>query len=168
MPYSPITIANEFIRRFIIDDKTNDLSPMKLQKLMFFAHGWYLAINKVGLINGEDFEAWKFGPVLPSVYHEFKCFAGTPIPKYGTVIAEDSFTWVAPPPVPAEDVETHQLIDKIKEIYGKFSAYDLSNYTHLDNTPWYEVYHTRGQNFPISNDLIREYFERQAGNSNGG
>jgi uncharacterized phage-associated protein len=41
------------------------LTPMKLQKLLYLAHGYYVAITGQPLID-EDFEAWKYGPVAPS------------------------------------------------------------------------------------------------------
>ncbi|QLH42366.1 MAG: DUF4065 domain-containing protein [Coxiellaceae bacterium] len=46
---------------------------MKLAKLIYVAHGWSLALNDVPLID-EAVQAWKFGPVIESVYHEFKHF----------------------------------------------------------------------------------------------
>ena len=51
---------------------------MKLQKLAYFAHGWNLAIRNTPLIN-ESVEAWKFGPVIPSLYHDVKGYGMEPI-----------------------------------------------------------------------------------------
>jgi uncharacterized phage-associated protein len=48
------------------------LSPMKLQKLCYYAQGLYMATHNGALLFEEDFEAWTFGPVVRSLYHEFK------------------------------------------------------------------------------------------------
>jgi len=42
MAYSAMQVANAFIRRQI-----PDLTPMKLQKLMFLAQSWYLKNHEV-------------------------------------------------------------------------------------------------------------------------
>ena len=39
-PYSAIAIANYFVD---CSKGKSDLTPMKMQKLIFIAHGWYLA-----------------------------------------------------------------------------------------------------------------------------
>src|ERR1700678_4090164 len=69
MPYPAAAIANEFIR--LARDSNRPLSPMKVQKLVYFAHGWFLAFTGKPLIN-EPIEAWQFGPVIPSLYHSLK------------------------------------------------------------------------------------------------
>jgi uncharacterized phage-associated protein len=61
MPYPAAAIANEFIK--VAKRNGVLLTPMKLQKLVYFAHGWYLALLGKPLIN-EPVEAWKFGPVI--------------------------------------------------------------------------------------------------------
>ena len=68
-------IANYFL------DKSIDLTPMKIIKLVYIAHGWHLAITDKPLI--EDYvQAWEFGPVIPDLYHEFKKYGNTPIKTY--------------------------------------------------------------------------------------
>ena len=51
-----------------------DITPMKLQKLLYFAHGYHLAVFGNPLIIGEDFEAWKDGPVVKGIYESFSSF----------------------------------------------------------------------------------------------
>ena len=57
------------------------VSPMKLQKLVYFAHGWHLAIHNRPLVN-EQVEAWKFGPVFSDLYHQIKSFGNEKIDRY--------------------------------------------------------------------------------------
>jgi uncharacterized phage-associated protein len=47
------------------------ITNLKLQKLLYYAQAWYLALNNEGIFQ-EDFQAWVHGPVLPSQYHRFK------------------------------------------------------------------------------------------------
>src|ERR1700735_3635265 len=54
------------------------LSNLKLQKLIYYAQAWHLALYNKPLFN-EDFEAWIHGPVLPSQYHRFKDNSWQPI-----------------------------------------------------------------------------------------
>ena len=69
--YSAIAVANCFLD--IADAQSRPITPLKIQKLVYIAHGWHLAIYEEPLIV-ELVEAWKWGPVIPLLYHEFKNF----------------------------------------------------------------------------------------------
>ena len=49
------------------------LSNLQLQKILFMADMNFVGQGKGRLID-EDFEAWDYGPVLPSLYRECKPF----------------------------------------------------------------------------------------------
>ena len=68
---SSASIANGFLEWGFRDGIRID--PMKIQKLCYFANGYYLAASEdhAPLI-GEQFEAWPFGPVAPALYHNVK------------------------------------------------------------------------------------------------
>ena len=112
-PYRSIAVAaNWFIQSL------PSLTPLKLQKLIYYAHGWHLAIRNAPLID-EVIEAWEYGPVVPNVYHEFKKFGNRPIPT-GTVgtmfeMFPTRRVRLVTPLIPAEDVQTR---DFLKEIVG--------------------------------------------------
>ena len=65
-PYSSKAVANSFLD-IAEAGNVNDISPMKLQKLVYYAHAWHLAFLGQPLIR-EEVQAWKFGPVIPDVY----------------------------------------------------------------------------------------------------
>ena len=54
------------------------ITPLSLQKLLYFAHGMYLIQTKSPLMSGY-FEAWELGPVHPSAYRAFKAAGSAPI-----------------------------------------------------------------------------------------
>ena len=71
-------VANHFLDLAERDGTT--LNPMKIQKLVYIAHGWHLAIMEKPLIH-ESVEAWTYGPVIPDLYHEFKRWGNEGIRK---------------------------------------------------------------------------------------
>jgi uncharacterized phage-associated protein len=158
MPYSALAVANSFIG-FAQENSDLTVTPMKLQKLLYFAHGWNLALSNAPLIS-EHVEAWKFGPVFPTVYHKFKDYGNEPITEKA-VSFNDSLEGIAPQVDPLADVSP--LIKRIWEIYGRYSGIQLSNATHQAGTPWQITWDERGgkdrQGTDISDDLIRDYFK---------
>lgn len=128
MKYSAIAIANAFIEK-ANDGKMHNLTPMKLQKLMFFAQTWYLKSYQTPLFDGY-FERWQYGPVLPEVYHEFKKFRASSISSVGLDM------WNEPQAVDPNDYHIINFLDEIIDTYGKFSGTELSWMTHQPETAW--------------------------------
>src|SRR5438093_6238406 len=115
--YSPFAIANYFIEKSA--ETGVPLSPMKLIKLVYLAHGWHLALTGKPLIT-EPIEAWKYGPVIASLYHVFKRYGNGNLPitaKVSTAVLPD-------------DPDLKKLLDKVWDSYGKYSAVQLSTLTH--------------------------------------
>jgi uncharacterized phage-associated protein len=163
MSYDPKAVANYFIERAKEDGVP--VSPLKLQKLVFFAHGWNLALINAPLIR-ESVQAWKFGPVVPSLYHEFKDFGNDPIRIKATTFSFDNDTIrTETPEVPDSDDTTKRLLSKVWDVYGGVRAIDLSNLTHAPNSPWAKAVESfHGEPPPsvkISDDTIKEHFVAQ-------
>jgi len=57
----------------------DDMTHLKLQKLIYFAQAWHLANTGEPLFR-EDMQAWTHGPVVPSVWHAYKQYQWEPIP----------------------------------------------------------------------------------------
>lgn len=67
--YKSREIADYIILYF--QEHGEPLTNLKLQKLLYYAKGWYLALYDKPLFN-DKIEAWVHGPVVPSIYHAFK------------------------------------------------------------------------------------------------
>lgn len=154
-----LAIANAIIQRAL--EAKRPPTQMKLQKLIYFAHGWNLALFDVPLVD-EEFQAWPYGPVLPSVYHEFKSFGTLGIDEYATKLVKlptGGFNWV--PYSIQFDSTISDLLNKIWEVFGKYSGTQLSSMTHQINSPWKKIHDQYGdtRDVPIPNFMIKEYFK---------
>lgn len=133
---------------------------MKLHKLVFFAHGWHLGLTEEPLLD-EVVQAWRYGPVVPSLYHEFKWFLADPIDG---LAVRSSLRRTIAPTVDPEDDFVSRLLNKVWSSYGQFSAASLSAMTHEADSPWSVVKRqNRGaRRVEIPNSLIAQYFQRKA------
>lgn len=159
MAHSAKAVANYFLSLA----SKEKLNPLKLQKLIYFAHGWHLALFDEALIN-EAVEAWAFGPVIDSIYEEFREFGKDSINRLAFEFKDlENFY---PPKVSESDTKTSSLLNKIWKTYGKFTGIQLSNMTHKDGTPWRKIYEKCEGSLPdhkiIPSLDIKEYFSRLA------
>jgi uncharacterized phage-associated protein len=136
---------------------------MKLQKLLYLSHGYYLATTTTPWID-EAFEAWDYGPVVPSIYHEFKRFGSSSIGRGArctALIHEPSgFRWETPEGATDHDDIGGQVVNWVLNTYGGKSAIYLSELTHKVGSPWEVIRQNTGnaRNQDIPNEAIREYF----------
>jgi len=161
MPFSAKAVANEFLGLAFAEGKR--VSPLKMQKLVYFAHGWHLAVTGRPLLN-ESIQAWKYGPVIPTLYREFKesgsDFIVSPAAVYKNgqwVVAklDDEGT--------AQEVETaKKIIERVWQQYGSLSASELTTLTHTKGSPWERTPDKDEFGAIIPDESIREYFVRQA------
>ncbi len=159
MPYSAKAVANEFLA--LAKEDGEELTPMQLQKLVYFAYGWYLAITGERLLN-ERVEAWQWGPVIPSLYSEFKKFGSEPITDMARDMTSRPFRVRSGNPL--KDGQALMVIKRVWEIYGKYTAAQLSGMTHEPNSPWSRTPEKDIKGTDISDDLIADYFRKLAMN----
>lgn len=159
MPYDPKAVANTLLD--LAAERKIEITPLKLLKLLYFAHGWHLALGDQPLLN-EQVEAWKFGPVVPSIYHAFKEFKMGPITGRAKVVSitpdgEIAFY------EPRED-GLRDFLSAILNVYGKRTGFQLSELTHLPGTPWYEAWEGGGKLIKgkdIDNEKIKAHFKEK-------
>ena len=148
--YPAKTIAAYFL--FLSKSSGNPITPMKLQKLIYFAHGWCLAITGKPLIM-ESVQAWPYGPVIRSIYDQYKKYGANAIP-FDDDCDLNSIK---------EDASATSILDKVWHVYGRLGAYQLSNMTHELGTPWQQA---RGNcQDKIDNAAIQRYFTEKAARS---
>lgn len=137
-PYDAKSIANLFLRKAIAD--STPIDPMKLQKLIYFTHGYYMALHKkrdgfvVPLVD-EFFEAWRFGPVLPSIYHEFKNYGADKITSLALEYRPEFRAEVVAVP-PIDDKRLNHIANFVWETYAKRHSLALSDLTHKEGGAW--------------------------------
>lgn len=152
MAYSAVAVANAFIQR-ALNGEIPDLTPMKLQKLMFYAQSWSLRLTDKALID-DFFAKWQYGPVIPSLYHEVKMYgAGKITSKISNVEYDGTNLFSVQPMVPESDEHVNALISKIIEVYGALRGTQLSYLTHLPETAWYKA--NEGGLDVIPNELLK-------------
>lgn len=118
-PFTANQIADWFLSS--IDRTAGDsITHLKLQKLVYYAQAWSLALFNKPLFD-EDFQAWVHGPVAYTIYNRFQ-----------------SAGWEALPPpdmVPDIDKSTQEILNDVLEVYGQHTARYLENLTHHEK-PW--------------------------------
>ncbi|MCJ0972151.1 DUF4065 domain-containing protein [Pseudomonas sp. PS1] len=140
MAYSALAVANAFIRR-AQENKLPGLTPMKLQKLLFYVQSWYYKYRNQPLFD-DVFTRWTYGPVIPSIYHEFKGYGASEIKAPGSTIVprptrENPFAYeVVVPEINWNDEEAVSFIDEAIRVYGPISGWQLSQMTHQPGTAW--------------------------------
>ncbi|MBQ7217176.1 MAG: SocA family protein [Synergistaceae bacterium] len=125
-----------------------DVTPLKLQKLLYYCQGYSLALTGKPAFD-DPIEAWKFGPVVESVYQEYKKYEGGIIP-YGDIEAETL------PDDTLQSIVNFVLADK-----GQYSGETLARMTHKES-PWRDSYQMAYggvyMNAKISHNALQDYF----------
>jgi uncharacterized phage-associated protein len=160
MPYDSRAVANYFLALGKRDGQC--IEPMKIQKLVYFAHGWNLAIFSEPLIE-DKIEAWRWGPVIPALYHSFKEFGSGPITRAAVDWNWDHFV---EPSIDRKEEGAKRSISLIERIwleYGRFTGIKLSNMTHEPGTPWDQTWFKEPgrKGVDIDDATIKDYFTRE-------
>ena len=140
MAYKALDIANKIVSKTDLEHG-DTISNLKLQKLMYYQQGFHLAYFGTPLFD-EDIVAWQYGPVVPSVYKEYKSFESNSIStsKEGISLSDDE----------------EELFNNVYEEYNQFSAVALMKMTH-EESPW----KTTEINSVISRDKMMSFFKTQ-------
>jgi uncharacterized phage-associated protein len=174
VPFKPLAVANRFIE--LGNETGKKLTVMKLLGIVYFAHGWHLALTEGAPLIDDKFEAWRVGPVAPTVYRLFKEYNSEPITKPGLeadirrldsgmdlkVFVEKNITELLTPVLEPNDF-VQKFIQKIWEIYGPMSDVQLSQLACQAGTPWHTIWNEQGGSRQagtvIPDSLIASYFK---------
>lgn len=143
---SSLDVGNFFID-MSIRTGNNDITNMKLNKLVYFAQVWALA--KLGRpLFAEDVQAWKDGPVIPTIYHSFKQYGGKPIDVVCKTYSIDTFT--------PEEID---VLGDVYLRYGNYASTDFMRITHEPGSPWNQKYTEGVHNIVIPKKTMQEYYQ---------
>lgn len=144
MAYNAQSIANAFLELAKRDGKR--LTNMQLQKLVYIAHGFNLALMGEPLFFN-NVHAFQWGPVIPKLYKLLS--------KYGagnvTELVESD------QPIPPPDSPEMKIIERVWRNYGELGGMQLSAITHKENTPWSKVWEKEKFGI-IPNELIASHY----------
>lgn len=140
MLYSPASIANGLLNEAFREGAR--ISAMKLHKLVYFVHGFALAgIEEEAYRLNEEFEAWPFGPILPSLFHELRLRGGNPITKFlNGFNMRTLLPYATPDPVPTEPA-LQGIVEMVWQKFAPLSERHLSLITNGPNMPWSKIMH---------------------------
>ena len=133
-----------------IFEKLEEVTPLMLQKLLYFIQGVYSALYGKPIFE-EDCRAWVHGPVFSEVYELFRDFKYNPIEDARFALfegAEDALT----------DDEKN-VIDLVLNTFGMYGGKVLERITHNED-PWKEARKGYGDSIPSSEILRKERIMR--------
>lgn len=158
MRTNALSVANFFID--IAERNGREIKPLKLMKLVYIAYGYALAILGRSILDArfDKVEAWKLGPVIPSVYHSFKMYGNKPITKKTTFIIS-SFNDIKTEEPVLEDEEVKKICKLVWDKYSPHNDSDLVTILHGVGTPWGRVYE-EGMNREIPESLTKAYYTK--------
>lgn len=137
-------VANYFLS--LVDHDADDcISNLKLQKLCYYAQGFYMAQHNGERLFNADLQAWQHGPVIPELYHKYKGFHSD------CLLPDSDFN---PESIPEP---VRELLDDVYQEYGQYSAWRLRDMTH-EETPWRSSYN-RTNNDIIPDDVMTSFFK---------
>jgi uncharacterized phage-associated protein len=123
------------------------MSPMKLLKLCYIAHGYMLARHRLPLLD-EQVQAWQYGPIVESVYQSIRDYGSRPVTTvHGNIIWVLDFT---------EDEEA--VMQEVLDKYEHVDAITLSAAMHKAGTPWEVSWSLKEENTSMSNELIAYHY----------
>ncbi len=135
-----------------IFEKLEEVTPLMLQKLLYFIQGVYLALYGKPIFE-EDCRAWIHGPVYPEVYELFRDFKYNPIDDARFALLEGT--------ADALTDDERRVIDLVLNTFGMYGGKVLEKITHNEN-PWIEARKGFDDSIPSSEilpkDRIMKYY----------
>ena len=155
---SPSDIAKYFLYRSNQDGEL--VSPLKMQKLVYYAYVWTLVKNKTKLFD-EKIQAWPSGPVVPSLYRELKSYGSSPIDEKYLGVKDEAELNAIFSKFPKE---VKNVLDGVYETYSTKTAFELVALTHAEK-PWLEARNNLAPTKPSNNPILDATILKQYGQS---
>lgn len=159
-----MVIADYIVSNSIAQQYNHKVNNLELQKYLYFLNAQFLVERGEPLFN-DEIEKWKFGPVIPTVYHEYKNFGAgsiTSVSEHENLQIVNGQVVVSKHPSNFEIIP-EDIKDMINETVRKLSEierFELVEITH-EHTEWKkdESRIMNGErHLKYSNEGIKEYF----------
>jgi uncharacterized phage-associated protein len=145
-----MTARMDSVARYICEKSGWTVSNLQLQKLLYLSQMIYMGRNDGKPLFDGSFQAWDYGPVIPSLYHRAKSYGAQPLAD----IFYDALKFQPEDP-------RRKTLDDVCERFLKFTPGELVDITHWEKGAWAKAYVPSARNIPISNDaILREYHAR--------
>lgn len=138
-----VEMVVDYIITFFNENDDTVLTPLKLQKLLYYIQGWHLSFYSVPIFL-DPIEAWEHGPVIRKIYNKYKEYGCNPIidmHKNNVNIA----------------LLSKKIIDNVCKYFGIFDGKFLERMTHKEK-PWRQAYEL-GVNTIITQDNLKSFFD---------
>ena len=139
-------IANWFLAK--ANSEGRDLNLLKLQRLVYFAYGWYCASNDDPPLFAESFYAWRRGIVVKVLHERYEHCGSNPI-------IDRSLD------CPVFDENVMEILQSVWKNYSPLSDHALSQAIRGHST-WRRASRSLEWDAVIPPDTIREYFKELA------
>ena len=145
---SLFSVSGKMLRVIVrIFEKLEEVTPLMLQKLLYFSQGLYFALYSSPIFT-EDCRAWIHGPVYPEVYDLFRDFKYNPIDDARFALLEGA--------TDALTDDEKKVIDLVVNTFGMYGGKALERITHNEE-PWKEARKGYGDSIPSSELLSKEH-----------
>lgn len=153
--YCALQIANVILEKAL--KKFHDLDVLKLNRLLFIAYGIGYKELKRSIFN-DRIEAWKYGPIIPAVYHHFSHFHLKPV--QATAFEYDFFkNKFQTYNIDKKDTVLRSFLIDIYNKYNDDSKFSLIHHIWSEDSPWAKAY--KGKEFEeIDKQSIIKYFNK--------
>jgi uncharacterized phage-associated protein len=139
--YSANDIAKYVVK--YCESKGISITNLKLQKLLYYIQGFFLAIWGKPIFS-DEIQAWEYGPVVPDIYYRYKAFVDNPIHLAGEI------------PNLAMSEMQQKVLNIVIDNLSAVPAWKLVQQTHEED-PWKNTFDGSHDKI-IINDCIQKYF----------
>lgn len=128
------------------------ITHLKLQKLLYYAQGVYLASTGEKLFE-EDIEAWTHGPVVQEVYEVFRTCG-----KNNIIVDLDEKELDVIRDI-ENNAEVSEILNAVYDNFAIYTAWQLREMSHELGGPWDKT--VKAEKKVIDLLLIKDYFTRE-------
>lgn len=125
------------------------LTHLQLHKMLYIAHMAFLGQTGEPLISDERFEAWDYGPVLPSLYRHLRPFGSSPVSNVFKFVPD------------IQEGDEKDMLDWAYQRLAKVPAATLVALTHRENGAWWNFYRPQVRNITIPDNAIMEEYKNR-------